>query len=350
MGWWRTGRVATRAVRALRVVGVLLCSAALACGPEPELDAPQETATPPVEKPAFQVGLLTPGSIRDAGWNQGAYEGLQAIREQLGARVAHQETRTPQEFEAGFRDFAARGFNLVFGHGFEFQDAAAKVAGEFSGTVFVTTSGSTLRDNVAPIVFELEQATYVLGYVGARLSKSGQLGCIGGMEIPSVASTFLAFEAGAKAARPEVRVTKTYIGSWEDSAAAREATLAQIAEGADVLIHNANAASRGFFQALRESEGTTGFGTNSDQNSLAPERLLASATLDVPRALLLVAQEVQAGTFKARSIRFGLKDGVVGIAWNAALQEQVGASLRSDVAELVGRIESGALEVPRADF
>jgi len=327
----------------------LLCVAALACGPEPELDSAEGTS-PPVEKPAFQVGLLTPGSIRDAGWNQGAYEGLQLIRQELGARVAHQETRTPQEFEAGFRDFAARGFNLVFGHGFEFQDAAAKVAREFSGTVFVTTSGSTVLANVAPVVFELEQATYLLGYAGARLSKTGQLGCIGGLEIPSVASTFLAFEAGARAARPEVRVTKTYIGSWEDAAAAREASLAQIAEGVDVLIHNADAASRGIFQALRESPGTLGFGTNRDQNELAPERVLASATLDIPRALLLVAREVQGGSFEARSIRFGLQDGVVGIAWNPPLEEQLDAALREDVAALVKRIETGALEVPRADF
>jgi basic membrane protein A and related proteins len=346
MGWWRTRGELTRALAGL------LCGAALACGqdPDPAADPKAAEATAQVEKPGFQVGLLTPGSIRDAGWNQGAYEGLQAIREQLGARVAHQETRTPQDFEAGFRDFAARGFNLVFGHGFEFQDAAAKVGKEFPSTVFITTSGSTILENVAPIVFELEQATYALGYTGAKLSKSGSLGCIGGVEIPSVASTFLAFEAGAKAARPEARVTKTYIGSWEDAAAAREATLAQIAEGADVLIHNADAASRGFFQALRESEGTTGFGSNRDQNELAPERVLASATLDIPRALLLVAKEVQSGTFKARSIRFGLKDGVVGVAWNEPLQAQLGAALRADVEALVARIESGALEVPRADF
>ena len=80
-------------------------------------------------RPPATVALLTPGSIRDGGWNQGAYEGLVRIRDELDAEVAHQETRTPQEFEAGFRDFAARGFGLVFGHGFEFQDAAAIVSG-----------------------------------------------------------------------------------------------------------------------------------------------------------------------------------------------------------------------------
>ena len=69
-------------------------------------------------------------------------------------------TRTPAEFEDGFRDYASRGYDLVFGHGFEYQEAAARVGAEFPETVFVTTSGDTVRANVAPMVFELEQATW----------------------------------------------------------------------------------------------------------------------------------------------------------------------------------------------
>jgi basic membrane lipoprotein Med (substrate-binding protein (PBP1-ABC) superfamily) len=321
-------------------VAVAALAAGLACGQQPE--------PPPVD--AFRVALLTPGSVRDAGWNQSAYEGLAAIRDEFGAEIAYQETRTPQEFEAGFRDFAARGFDLVFGHGFEFQDAAAKVGGEFPATVFITTSGSTVRANVAPIVFELEQATYVLGYIGAKISKTGRLGAIGGIEIPSVASTFLAFEAGARDARPDVRVSRTYLGSWEDVAAAREATLAQIAVGADVLIHNADAAGRGFFGALVESKGVYGFGTNRNQNDLAPDSVLASAVLDIPRALLIVAGEVREGRFRPRSIRFGLRDGVVGIVWNDALVTRLGGGITITARSLVRRIESGALIVPRAGF
>jgi basic membrane lipoprotein Med (substrate-binding protein (PBP1-ABC) superfamily) len=312
----------------------------LACG------APED----PVGTDAFRVALLTPGSVRDAGWNQSAYEGLVAIRDQLGAEIAYQETRTPQDFEAGFRDFAARGFDLVFGHGFEFQDAAAKVGAEFPEAVFITTSGSTLRANVAPVVFELEQATYVLGYLGARVSRTGRLGAVGGVEIPSVASTFLAFAAGARAARPDVQVVTSYLGSWEDVAAGREATLALISSGADVLIHNADAAGRGFFQAAQEQTGVYVFGTNRNQNDLAPEVVLASAVLDIPLALLRVAREVEEGRFEARSIRFGLGDGVVSIAWNDRLRARLPSALRTEVDTLVKRIESGDLVVPRGGF
>lgn len=296
------------------------------------------------------VALLTPGSIRDAGWNQSAHEGLKRIEAELGARVAHQQTSTPLEFESGFRDFAARGYGLVFGHGFEFQDAAGRVAAEFPGSVFVTTSGSTIRDNVAPIVFELEQATYLLGYVGALLSRRGRLAALGGVEVPSVSSTFLAFEAGARAARPDVQVSIAYIGSWTDVAAAHEATLAQISQGADVLLHNANEAARGFFQAVRESDGVVAFGSNRNQNAIVADKVLASATLDVPRAMLLVAQEVAEERFEGRSIRFGIADGVIAVEWNGDLWPQVDEAIRARADSKLEEIVSGATQVPRLDF
>ncbi len=323
----------------MRFLCMLLALVCLAC--ERSQDAQPE---------AFQVGLLTPGSIRDAGWNQSAYEGLVRLREELGAEIAHQVTRTPQQFEEGCRDLAARGFELVFGHGFEFQDAAAKVGSEYPDTVFITTSGSTVRPNVSPIVFELEQATYVLGYVGASISRRARLAAVGGVKVPSVASTFMAFEAGARAARSTVRVSVSYIGSWTDVSAAREATLAPIAEGVDVLIHNLNEAAHGFFQAVRESEGVLAFGVNRNQNALAPENVLASATIDIPQALLLVAREVESDSFEPRSIRFGLRDGVIKIEWNEGLLARVPADVKRQADALVTRIEEGTLEVPRAGF
>jgi basic membrane protein A and related proteins len=333
-GWLRTSGLV--ALCALAVTG---CKRASQPAPPPAQGAA-----------AFKVALLTPGSIRDGGWNQSAYEGLETIHTALGAEIAHQETKTPQDFESGFRDFAARGFRLVFGHGFEFQDAAAKVASDYPKTVFVTTSGSTVRPNLAPIVFELEDATFLLGFVGARLSKTGKLGALGGVKIPSVESTFTAFEAGAKRARPDAQVIVSYIGGWTDTSAAREATLAQVAAGADVLIHNANEAAAGFFQAVSDSPGVWAFGSNKNQNDAAPGRVLASATLDVPRALLLVATEVQNGSFQARPMRFGLGSDVIRVEWNDGLRAQIPDELREELDRLAKQIASGALQVPRGSF
>ena len=325
-----------------RLLALVSLLAALGCAPD---RAPGD---------AFRVALLTPGSIADGGWNAGAYEGLLAIRDELGAEVRHVETRTPAEFEDGFRDFATRGFALVFGHGFEYQQAAARVGAEFPETVFITTSGSTLRDNVAPMVFELEQATYLCGVLAARMSKTGILGLIGGIDLPSIRSTFIAFEAGARSVRPEIEVREVFIGNFDDTAAAREAALALLEEGADILIHQANDAGRGVFRAVsdraRSGQRVFAFGTNRNQNAMAPGVVLASATLDIPAALLEIATRVREGRFAPEPLRLGLAEGIVALELNPVLRGRIPAGVPEELARLEREIRSGERIVPRGAF
>lgn len=298
---------------------------------------------------SFKVALLSPGPVSDAGWNALAYEGLLNIRDRLGAEIAQIETKTPAEFEEGFRDFARRGYKLIFGHGFEFQDAAAAVAPDFPGTVFITTSGNTVRPNVAPLRFMLEEATYLAGMLAASLSRTGRAGVVGGMEIPPVKSTFLAFEAGAKAVRPDFIVATTYIGNWEDVGAAKEAALALIHQGADVLFHNADAAGLGVFQAAQEKQVLI-FGSNKNQNDIAPDVVIASAVIDIPGAFVQVAKAVREGRFVARVEKLGMKDGVVSLAYNPRLQDRVPKAVHDAVNAARQRIIDGTLTVPAAEL
>jgi basic membrane protein A len=302
----------------------------------------------------FRVALLTPGSIADGGWNNGAYQGLLLIEKNLGARVSHVETRTPAQFEESFRDYASRGYDLVFGHGFEYQDAAALVGAEYPDTTFVTTSGNTVRPNVVPMVFELEQATYLCGFIAGRMSRTGRVGLIGGLDLPSIRSTFLAFKAGARASRPDIEVREVFIGSFDDTAAAREATLALLEEGADLLIHQANEAGRGVFQAVSErvasGEVVYAFGTNRNQNDMAPEAILASATLDIPGAILAVAERVRQSELPSEPIRLGMAEQVVRLELNEALEDRIPATLMAEIDQLRSDIVSGRFAVPRGKF
>ena len=297
----------------------------------------------------FKVALLSPGPVSDAGWNALAYEGLLAIRDQLGAEIAQVQTSTPAQFEEGFRDFAQRGFNLIFGHGFEFQDAAAAVAPDFPRTVFITTSGNTVRPNVAPLRFMLEQATYLEGMLTALLSKTGRAGAVGGMAIPSVKSTILAYEGGAKAVNPAFQVITSYVGNWEDVGAAKEASLALIQQGADVLFHNADAAGLGVFQAAQD-RNVWAFGANKNQNDVAPRVVLASAVIDIPRAFLTVATQVKDGAFVARVEQLGMRDGVVSLVYNPALAGAIPAEAKTRVDAAQRDIVAGTLVVPSAEF
>ena len=270
----------------------------------------------------FRVALLTPGPVSDQSWNGGAYQGLLWIRDSLGAQVSHVQTKTPAEFEDNFRQYGTQGYDLVFGHGFEFQDAARRVAPEFPRTLYVTTSGSTAGANLAGMTFGFADASYLAGVLAASVTKTKKIGTIGGTALPPVVESFRAFEEGARATDPSIRVITSYIGNWDDVSAGKEQGLAQIAQGADIIFQNADAAGLGVFQAARE-RGALVIGSNSNQNAVAPDVTLGSVVIDLPRAFLQIAREVKAKTFQPRVVELGEESHVVTLVLNPGLAARI---------------------------
>ncbi len=302
-------------------------------------------ACTPAAPAGLRVALITPGSIGDAAWNAGAYAGLLRIRDSLGLSVSHVEALTPAEQEEALRTYAGQGYQVIFGHGFEFQDAAERVAAEYPDAIFVITSGQRLAGNVVPLIFRLSEATYLAGMVAGSLTRTGIIGYVGGIELPPVRLAYEAWEQGAKAVNPAVRSRSTYLNNFEDAVAGREASLAMIRLGADMLHHNADAAGIGVFQAARERPGVYVFGSNADQASLAPERVIGSAVIDLPRAFLMVAAEVLEGRFTPRVESFGLEGGVIRYVPNPALDSMVPAPLKARMQAAADSIIAGTLLV-----
>ena len=301
--------------------------------------APSDSAKP------FRVALLTPGPISDRSWNGGAYDGLVAIRDSLGAQISHVQTKTPAEFEENFRQYGAQGYDLVIGHGFEFQDAAVRVGPEFPKTIYITTSGNTVRSNVAGIQFAFEEASYLAGILAAGMTRSGAIGAIGGTELPPVKRSFAAYAAGARSTNPRIRVVTSYVGNWDDVSAGKEQALAQINRKSDVIFQNADAAGLGVFQAARESGSTYVIGANADQNAVAPEVTLGSVVIDLRHAFLLVATEVKERRFTPRVVSLGIRENVVRLVLNPTLRSRISAPLQATIDSVQRRLFDGSLRI-----
>lgn len=308
-------------------------AAAVACAPAGDQTAASDST--------FRVALLTPGPISDQSWNGGAYQGLMRIRDSLGAEVSHVQTRTPADFEENFREYGSRGFDLVFGHGFEFQDAAKRVAPDFPQTTYVTTSGNTSGGNVAGILFSFSDASFLAGILAGTMTRSGTVGVIGGTELPPVKESFVAFERGVRSVRPNAQVLTAFIGNWDDVSAGKEQALTQIGRGADVIFQNADAAGLGVFQAARERRGVWVIGSNADQNGIAPQVTLGSVVIDLPRAFLAVAREVKGGSFEPRVVTFDAKSDVVRLVLNPAISDRIPAVARARIDSINARIHAG---------
>ena len=326
----------------LHIVATLLLASCATKDASP--DAKRESEQPK----QFRVALLTPGPISDQSWNSGAYQGLLRIRDSLGASVSHIQTKTPAEFEEQFRQYGSQGYDLVFGHGFEFQDAAKRVGPDFPKTVYITTSSAFSGTNVGGIEFGFGDASYLAGILAGSITKTNVLGLIGGTELPPVKEGFTAFEAGARSVNPKVRILLSYIGNWDDVSAGKEQALAQIGRDADVIFQNADAAGLGIFQAARETKKALIVGSNSNQNSVAPEITIGSVVIDLPHAFLSVAREVKSGHFKARVIKLGSESDVVTFVPNPAMAVRIPASAQHAVDSVKAEMKAGRFMRPDA--
>jgi basic membrane protein A and related proteins len=326
-----------RLARLSTVANTVFLLGLLACG--------HDRADTEKRNTGFRVALLTPGPISDQSWNAGAYKGIERIRDSLGASISHIQTKTPAEFEDNFRQYGSQGYNLVFGHGYEYQDAATRVGPEFPKTTYVVTSATAVGPNVAGLMFGFADASYLAGMAAASVTKTNKLGVIGGTQLPPVVESFRAFEQGAKAVNPQISVVTSYIGNWEDVSAGKEQALAQIARGVDVIFQNADAAGLGVFQAARERPNVFVVGSNSDQNAVAPEVTLGSVVIDLPLAFLTVAKEVKAGTFKPRVVELGEASRVVTLVMNPATAHHIPAPARARIDSLQARMLAGEYTV-----
>ena len=297
---------------------------------------PQRTA-------GMRVALITPGSVADAAWNSAAYQGLLRIHDSLGLQISHIEARSPSEQTEALRTYAAQGYDLVFANGFEFQDAAERISSDHPKTVFVVTSGRRARGNVIPLIFRLEEASYLAGMVAGGLTRSNIIGFIGGIELPPIKAAYQGWVNGATAVNRRVKTREIYLNSFDDAAAGREAAVALIRAGADMFHHNADAAALGLFQAAKERQGVYVFGANADQSALAPERVLGSAVIDLAGAFLVVASEVRSGRFTPRTRVFGLDGGIVSYVPNPRLDSLIPETLKARMKAASDSIVAGTL-------
>jgi basic membrane protein A and related proteins len=343
---------------ALTALALLSAFIFIGCGRNEENTTPPANSNNPSSGTSatpisdLKVALVTPGPVSDAGWNAGAYKGLEAVKAETGAEISHVEAKTPGEQEENLRAFASKKYHIVFAHGAEFEAMALKMESEFPNTQFIISSGRKVGKNTTPIILQLEDGAYLLGMLAAGMSKTGKIAAVGAMDIVPVKSVFHAFEAGAKAVNPDITVVPpVYTGSWDDPNKAKQQTLALLDQGADVIIQDVDAAAPGVYDAVKErnkpDKPIYALGTNSDQNILAPDVILASAPIYSDKAFVLIAKQVKEGKYTPSDTPFDMKSGVIDFILNPQIEAKIPAVLKTKIEEARKQITDGSLKVPK---
>jgi basic membrane protein A len=307
---------------------------------EPEqVEQPADNNEPDLPK----VALLLPGPINDGGWNAIAYNGLKLIEENYGVEIAYAEHVTTSDMEEMFHNYANQGFGLIIGHGFEFSDAADRVAPNFPDVKFVVTSSDiTNGSNLAAIKVNTAEQGFLAGATAALLSETGTVAALGGMEIPPIVSCIGGFEAGAKYANPDVKVLTGFTGSMEDAAKMKEMMTTFIEQGADVGLANGDQSGLGGVEALVEA-GKLAIGANYDQSDFSPERIPLSVGQSYPLALDYLYSLIINNEFKSNPYEMGVAAGAVSVIYNDAYE--LPGEVKAKLDEIINGITDGSIDV-----
>ena len=256
------------------------------------------------------IGVLLPGSRSDKGWMESGYDGLTAIEKSLGDKIKVQmiENISNADMEQALTTLAQKN-KMVIGIGGQTQAALMKVAKKFPKVKFAVIGGN--RDESLPNVsgYDVKQAqiAYVVGAAAAMMSKTGVISYVGGLEIPPIVNTGTEYGNGARSINPNIKVIVNYTGDFDDVAKSKEATLAAIAQGADIHYHILNLGLRGMEQAAKE-KGTHIIGSYTDRCGTDPLYVAYSITGTGYQVQYAIDEAVK-GTWKAGYKEFGLKMG-----------------------------------------
>ncbi len=290
-----------------------------------------------------RIGILIPGSKADKGWMESGYDGMVASQNKYGGRIKVQmiENINYADMEQALTNLAARN-GLVIGVGGQTQAAILKVAPRFPKAKFSIVGGNKADypPNVAQYDVKQAEIAYVAGAAAAMLSKNGAVSYVGGLEIPSIVNAGKEFGLGAKSINPNIKYFEAYTGDFDDVAKAKEATLAAIAQGADIHYHILNLGLRGMEQAARE-KGTHIIGGYTDRCGTDPLYVGYSVT-GVGFQVRYAIDHYLAGTWKAGYKPFGSGDGA-GSLQHDHLHPT--AAMNAKIAEIKKEILSGKINV-----
>jgi basic membrane lipoprotein Med (substrate-binding protein (PBP1-ABC) superfamily) len=233
--------------------------------------------------------------------------------------------------------------DVIFGDAFGNEEAVRRVAKDFPNIAFVFGSGSGPSEpNVSVFDNWIHEPAYLCGMLAGGLTKTNTIGVVGGMPVPEVNRLINAFISGAKQVNPEVKVMVSFINSWFDPAAAKEAAIAHIDAGADVLY----AERFGVIEAAAE-KGLFAFGNMSDQNSLAPDLVVSSPVWNMTPTVDYIINQVKAKSYTAQDLKdFSMVGkGGASLAPFHGTESKLPADLVKMVREKEEQIKSGLFRV-----
>jgi basic membrane protein A len=309
----------------------------------------------------LKVAFVVHGTLGDKSFLDSAAAGLKRAEAELPVAVTVIEAGVDRgRWQPALADATDQGYDVVIAGTWEMTGFMAELAPDYPETKFIIFDDAPDFStgnfgNILAINYRVSTAAYLAGYAAAKISETGKLGEILGVEGATILEFAVGFEQGARAANPDVQVTRAVAGTFTDPAKGKELALAQFAQGVDIVFPIAGGTGIGALQAARD-EGKLAVGVDSDQAAIFEATdpaqsavIFTSVEKKVGDSLFTALQQTLDGTAPYGSnLLLGLADGAVGIAKNAYYEKLVPAEVRAEVDAEEAKIISGEITVETA--
>lgn len=229
-------------------------------------------------------------------WDNQIHVALQKAEKELGIEYKWSEKVQTADFSRVMREYAQGGYQLVLGDAFAAERESRRTAKQFPKTAWLFGSGAgPAEPNFGVFDNWIHEPAYLSGMIAGKMSKSGTVGAVAAMGIPEVNRLVNAFFAGAKEVNPNVKKKVAFIGSFFDPPKAKEAAVAQIDAGVDVIY----AERFGVIEAAVEKK-IFAISNMSDQSSLGPDTVITGPVWDMYPTVEQAIKLVKAGVYTAQ--------------------------------------------------
>jgi len=303
----------------------------------------------------FGAGIVTDISgVNDQSFNQSAWTGLQRLHDSTGARINYLESDTDADIGPNLDRLLDEDKDILWAISFMAADAIASEAMTHPDQMYGIIDfnfGDDILDNVVAVMFRDNENSFLAGYMAAKHSETGNIGFIGGGEIPIIEGFEAGFEAGAHYAAAkhgfDIEVQVQYIGNFFDATAARSIALVMFTGGADVAFAAAGGAGQGLIDAAIEMDRYV-IGVDMDQRHLAPNHMIASTLKLVGDVMYDICMRMIAGeNVGGQNVDVGIAEGGVGITpFDSSTAQLVDRAVFDSTMEVSEQIAEGSINVP----
>ncbi len=306
--------------------------------------AKEEKAAKPAGEKPFKLAAVFQTAIEEP-WDGVIHQACLKAKNELGVEYEFTEKVSAADFEKVLREYAERGFDLIVGDAFlAGEEPSRRVAKDYPDIAFAFGSEfGPAAPNYSVFDNWIHEPAYLCGVIAGSITKTNTLGVVAAIPIGEVNRLVNAFKAGALSVNPKVKMKIAFIGSWFDPPKAKEAALAQIEAGADLIY----AERFGVFEACKE-RGVLAFGNMSDQNSLAPDVVITGPVWDMYPTIKYSIEAVKKGAWVAMDLREWsmMAKGGAKLAPFHGFENKLPKAVLDKVKDLETKIKNGTFRVP----